>query len=305
MNIFDMHCDTVHEALIRNLPVYENNLHIDFKRMSEYGSYSQFFVIWLENEEKAWENFEKKAELLDSEIKKNSMIVQKCLSYGDMKNAHKNGKIAAFMSLEGAYMTEKTEDVDYIFEKGVRCVNLTWNPSSRLAGGVEDVGRLTELGKLCIERMEKLGMIIDVSHLNEESFWDVANTVKKPFIASHSNSKTLCSHNRNLTDEQFKVICRSGGAAGINFYDIFLKDDGGATIDDIIYHIKHFIKIGGDDFVGLGSDFDGVSKLPEGIVGIQSMKNIVEALEKNGFSENTIDKITHLNFERVIKECVG
>ena len=304
MNILDAHCDTLYEISKTKSGLYENSHNIDLKRMSECGVYTQFFAAWIEKEENAWENFYSMSKIFDSEIKKNCTKVKKCLSYEDLKSAEKENKIAAFLTLEGAYMIEYPLDMDKLYNCGVRCATLTWNAANRLAGGVDSEQRLTRLGHETIERMQTLGMIVDVSHLNEASFWDVAKISKKPFIASHSNSYSICTHKRNLTDEQFTAVCNSGGCVGINFYSNFLRNDAKASLSDIVNHIKHFLDIGGEDHIGLGTDFDGVDSLVSGINGVQDMKSLIDAFEAGGLSYAVIDKITHLNFERVIKDVV-
>lgn len=302
--IFDTHCDTLNAVLSSNSSLRKNNLRLDLTRTSQYDGYTQFFAVWLENSKNAVEKFNTISDLFNSELAKNSDIAKKCVSYNDLKKAQSESKTAAFLSLEGAYFINSPEDIDMIFKKGVRCVSLTWNNDSALAGGVNSNNGLTKLGRELIPVFEQKGILLDVSHLNEKSFWELAWLAKKPFIASHSCSKALCSSKRNLTDEQFSKICASGGCVGVNFYPTFLSNDSTAAIADIAEHIKHFKKIDGIDFVGFGSDFDGTDLLPDGISGAESMKQIVSALSYHGFSSDEIDKVTHLNFERVIKDVL-
>lgn len=302
MNIFDAHCDTLYEVTFNNHKLYKNTLNIDLARMEKYGGYTQFFAAWVENRDNAAEKFIEMSDKLDTELERNNL--KKSLCYADIKSAHRLGRPAVFFTLEGAYMVEKEEDIDFLYAHGVRCIALTWNSANKLAGGVDSDEGLSDLGKACVHRMQELGIIVDVSHLNERSFWDVAKIAKKPIIASHSNAKAVCPHKRNLTDEQFLEICRSGGCVGINFYSKFLRGES-AALDDIAEHIRHFKKLGGIDCIGFGSDFDGVDSLPDGVTDIRDMKKIVHKLEKSGFSANEIDKITHLNFERVVKNGVG
>ena len=143
--------------------------------------------------------------------------------------------------------------------------------------------------------MNKIGMTVDVSHLSEKSFWEVAEISKKPIVATHSNSKPICGHVRNLTDDQFLKIKETGGVVGINFYPLFLGDN----IFCIKKHIDRFLELGGEDNIGLGSDFDGVESLPEGINGVQDMKKIIDMLP---YSDEIKEKIAYKNFIRVIKE---
>lgn len=302
--IIDTHCDTLNEINEQNCLLRKNSLNIDLERASAYDGYAQFFAAWIENDVNAVEKFNTLANIFDCEIEKNNDIVQKCISYSDMTNAIKNNKIAAFLSLEGAYFVKSQKDIDYIYSRGVRCTTLTWNPDSALAGGVDSDNGITALGRELIPCFENKGILIDVSHLNEKSFWDIAEIATKPFIASHSCSKAICSHKRNLTDEQFLKICDIGGCVGVNFYSNFLSDSENASVSTIIKHIKHFRKIGSIDCIGLGSDFDGVDLLPDGIVGIESMSNIINELEKEHFTSSEIEKITFKNYERILKEIL-
>lgn len=300
MNIFDAHCDTLYKMTFDNHELYDNNLHFDLKRISKYDNYTQVFAAWIENETNAMQKFILMSDKFDTELAKNNL--SKVLSYKDMKSAHKNKKCAAFLSVEGAYMINREDDTDFLYNKGVRCIALTWNSANALAGGVDSNKGLSNLGTACVERMQSLGIITDVSHLNEKSFWDVVQISKKPIIASHSDSKKICPHKRNLSDSQFLAICKLGGCVGINFFDKFIGEN--ATIDTLCEHIKHFIKIGGDDFVGIGSDFDGANSFPDGIHDVRDTEKIIHTLESCGLSSSSIDKITHLNFERVVKETV-
>ncbi len=300
MNIFDAHCDTLYELTFGGESLKKNNLHIDLERMCQYKSYTQFFAAWLENGENALKKFNMMVKKFDEEIEKNTEKIKKCLSYADILDAKKQNKCAAFLTLEGGYIIQTVEDVDFLYNCGVRCITLTWNGENKLAGGVDSKKGLTEFGKECIKRMESLGIIVDVSHLNEKSFWDVMGMAKKPVIASHSNSKALCSHKRNLTDEQFVAICKNGGCVGINFYDEFLTDNKNTTSYDLIEHIKHFINLGGENHIGIGSDFDGVKSLCGGISGVQDTKRIVQELENLNITDRIIDKITHKNFQRIV-----
>lgn len=302
MNIFDAHCDTLYEITFNNHELCKNNLRIDFNRMSKYDSYTQFFAIWIENEENAMQKFIQMADKFETELSKSKN--SKALCFEDIRSAHKNKKCAAFLSLEGAYMVKDENDINFLYDKGIRCLSLTWNNDNKLAGGINSDKGLSPLGKACIKQMQNLGIITDVSHLNEKSFRDVVKISEKPVIASHSNSQKICPNRRNLTDSQFLAICNLGGCVGINFYSKFLTGQNTSNINAIAEHIKHFIKIGGDDFIGIGSDFDGADSFPIGIHDILDMEKIVQNLESAGLSANSIDKITHLNFERIVKEIL-
>ena len=147
-------------------------------------------------------------------------------------------------------------------------------------------------------------MITDVSHLNIQGVYDVCNLSEKPFIASHSNSYEICKHKRNLTDDQFKMICEKGGVCGINICGDFLAEDGNGTISDIIKHIDHFMELGGENNIGIGSDFDGIPYLPWEIESNADLYKIFNELLIKGYTKEQIEKISYGNFERVFRESL-
>ena len=294
MEIFDAHCDTISELLGRGKNLSENNLHIDMKRLSEYSSYTQVFAAFVAPEyaDCAMERTKAIINKFYYEAVKNKIAV--CKSYTDWENAKENVK--AFLSLEGGDAIQSVSDVSELYGMGIRMIALTWNYKNKIACGVmekEDSG-LSEFGAEVIRQMNRLGIIIDVSHLSEKSFWDVLKISKKPVCASHSNLKSVKNHLRNLTDEQFIKIKETGGVAGINFYPPFFGDD----IKDIVCHVGRFLSLGGEDNIGIGTDFDGVDCLPCGILGVQDMEKVIKMLP---YSTEIREKIAFRNFLRVIK----
>lgn len=293
--IFDTHSDTMSELLNRGARLSENDMHIDMKRLSEYKSYTQVFAAFIDPEYKDCA-MERACEIIDNfyrETAENGITV--CKSYTDWKNAKTSVK--AFLSLEGGEPIETLGDVDKLYKMGVRMIALTWNYKNKIACGVcekEDTG-LSQFGKSVIREMNRLGIIPDVSHLSPKSFWDVAEVSKRPIIASHSCSKAVHDHIRNLTDEQFCKIRDMRGVVGINFYPDFL----GGDIADIARHIDRFMSLGGEDNIGLGSDFDGVERLPDGIGGVQDMDKIIKSLP---YGTEVREKIAYRNFMRLFKE---
>lgn len=283
-SIFDTHCDTLCYIVDRGGNVIENNWSVDKKRMLTYKKYTQIFACYIgtqyHNDPKA--RFEKLYEAY---------------------KAQDFSGINPILSLEGGEVIDSLEDVDYLNECGIKCIALTWNHTNKIAGGVADPDSgLTEFGKSVIRRMEELGILVDVSHLNDKSFYDVASVATRPIIATHSDSRTICSHKRNLTDDMFKIIRDSGGCAGMNFHPGFLDDSGKADVDSVIKHIEHFVSLDGVDAIGMGSDFDGIPCTPEGLDGVEDMYRIFEKLENIGTPKDVIEKISHANFERVFGE---
>ncbi|NLM44095.1 MAG: membrane dipeptidase [Clostridiales bacterium] len=237
----------------------------------------------------------------------------------DIEKAKKEGHFFALMGIEGLRGIEgNVEQIYTLYELGFRHASLTWNEENHLAAGaaIEDNSKgVTPTGEKLIKLMDKLGMILDVSHLNEKSFWDVMEIWKKPIIASHSNSKSLLYHRRNITDEQAKAIARSGGVIGVNACGEFLHKDK-PSINSFLDHMEHFINIAGLEAVGIGFDFcDFLSSsslgadedINDNVTGLRNItygSAVLEGLKSRGYSEEDIEKIAHGNFLRVINEII-
>ena len=184
----------------------------------------------------------------------------------DIDRAIAAGKIAAFLSIEGGEALAGSLGVlRMLYKVGVRSLTLTWNGRNELGDGVGASGKgLTAFGRAVVREMNDLGMLVDVSHLSERGFWDAMKVSTQPLIASHANCRALCDHPRNLTDAQIRAVAGQGGVIGVTFVPDFL---GGETpsVDNVLDHIDHMIAVGGEDCVGLGSDFDGTKELPAGL----------------------------------------
>ena len=198
------------------------------------------------------------------------------------------------MTVEGgSAVAGDLKNIHHLRENGVRVMTLTWNGSNEIGSGVMsgDKFGLTPFGKLAVKEMEKEGIVIDVSHASEALFYDVAENTARPFIATHSNSKELCRHPRNLTDDQFRIICSRGGLVGLNYFKAFLNDDPAkADIEDLFAHAEHFLSLGGADVIAMGSDFDG-SDMPHGITGLESVEDIANVFLRHNLPEALVDKI--------------
>ena len=290
MKFFDAHADTISEIFDHKKNLLENDLHIDAKRLSAYNSYTQIFAVFISPKYKecAMERAKKLIEAF--------YIETKACDIATVKNNVADAKIRAILSLEGGEPIKKLSDIRELYKLGVRMIAPTWNYKNKIACGIlekEDTG-LSEFGKSVIYEMERLGIICDCSHLSEKSFWDVVEISSKPLVASHSNSFFVKNNPRNLTDKQFLAIKNSGGCVGINFYPPFLGD----KIEDAILHIEHFLALGGEDNIGIGSDFDGVDALPCRMMGCQDMESFIKMLP---YTTELREKIAYKNFLRVIK----
>lgn len=215
------------------------------------------------------------------------------------------GQIGTMLTIEGAdALAGNIEMVEVFHCLGVRLMTLTWNHRNELADGVDEEygGGLSGFGREVISEMNRLRMIVDVSHINEAGFWDVMRCSKLPPMASHSNAKAVCGHRRNLTDEQIVALYDAGGFVGLNYMADFLREDGGATIADVVRHVDHFASLGALSILGLGSDFDGIEKGPEGVNGPQDVPLIFEALLKDGYSEEQVKGIAFDNLARYLEQ---
>ncbi len=303
MNYFDVHCDTL-SALENNregYSLFDNDLHVCLNRETGIHKRAQFFAIFASGHKEFEKHFNAQYDYFIKQTKDYSDLISLCRCSADIHKAVSDGKIAALLSIEGA---ETIGCSIYGLRKahlaGVRAINITWNRANELSGTcVEDSCRgLSVKGYEFVRECGKLGIIVDVSHLSERGFWDVAGIAVKPFIASHSNSASVFPHKRNLTDEQFKTIIRHGGIAGINLYTEFL---GGNSVSDAVKHIMHFLELGGEDNIAIGADFDGCSSLPEGICCSDDIRKLYDALADNGISQMIIDKIFFDNMIGVVE----
>lgn len=296
----DGHCDTITTVMDKGENLYKNNLHLDFSRLLEYGAPVQVFTVWCDDShvKSAFEYADSAIDFFLSELEANSDIVELALSAEDIVKNAQNNKISAILALEGGEpLSGKIENLDYFYEKGVRLITLTWNRENELGYGIGtgSLKGLKPFGIKCVKRMNELGIIIDVSHLNEAGFWDVHTLSEKPYIASHSNAYSITANKRNLKDPQILAIAEKGGIIGLNLYPYFLSNSKNADLDNALNHIKHFKKLDVLDNIGLGCDFDGVEILPKGVNSVSSLKSLEQEFNKE-FGEDTASALMYGNY---------
>ncbi len=315
MFICDCHCDTLTELYNKNASLYENEQHFDIKRQIALGGGLQFCAIYVPTEVFRYQGgLRYTLCLLDKynqEIKKlheNGIDVLQVRTAEDAGNVLKH-KAATLLAIEeGGAIDGSLEALRCLYELGVRAMTLTWSNRNDIADGINEEATgsgLTLFGKQVVEEMNRLGMLVDVSHISTAGFWSVIETSTKPIIATHSNAKSLCSHPRNLNDEQIKALAQNGGLAGITFAGQFLEEDWrNACIESVYKHIDYMLNlIGNDDHIGFGSDFDGISHPPYNIQGVQDYKPLIEYLSKY-YSDETINKITHQNVINLLQKVL-
>ncbi|NLS45627.1 MAG: membrane dipeptidase [Firmicutes bacterium] len=315
MFIMDAHCDTLMDIVEgkRRLADKDKGGQLDLPRMIEGGVSAQIFAIYVPEEYFPGAGTRRALQFVDTfyrEIEDNSDKMVFVKTGSDVEKARSEGKIAAFLSIEGGEVLEGRIELLRIFYRlGVRLMTLTWSLRNEIADGAFEErtqGGLTRFGIQVVEEMDRLGMVVDVSHLSEAGFWDVIGVSKKPIIASHSNSKTLCPHPRNLSDDQAEAIARKGGVIGINFAGFFLGR-GNRSLEGVINHIDYLSEIIGPRHIGLGSDFDGLpfDELPDELKDVSKLPRIADKLAAQGYSDKDIKGIMGENMLRVVKSVIG
>ena len=240
-----------------------------------------------------------------------------CRKVADIRAAWAEGKLAAILHIEGAEAIDPDfHALDVLYAAGLRSLGPVWSRPTIWGEGVPfrypstgDTGAgLTEDGKRLVKRCGEMGVMIDLSHLNEKGFWDVAELSPKPLVATHSNAYALCPHARNLTDAQLDAVKASDGMVGLNFAAGFLRADGqmrpDVPLEQMIAHLDHMIARMGEDHVGLGSDFDG-AVIPEAIGDVAGLPKLIAAMRGHGYSEPLIEKLAHGNWMRVLERTWG
>ena len=325
VKIIDMHCDTLmHAALAGELRadlLRQPERMVDLERMERGGLMAQFFAIFVvPREEYRRRGFSRP--LTDQEyihrceavfahnMQLHSDIIAAAKSAGDIRANAEQGKMSGVLTIEdGGFVQGSLEGIRQVYEEGVRVFGLTWNFKNCLASpnsaDPQAMGEgLTPFGKEAVEYMNQLGMGIDVSHLSDGGFYDVARISRKPFFATHSNCRALCPHPRNLTDEMIRVLADKGGVMGLNFAPQFLDTDPDAprsTVEAMVRMVLHMYKTGGEEVIGLGADLDGISGSLE-LSDCSMFDRLWAALGQAGFSERQLDKFAHGNVLRVLAD---
>lgn len=315
MRIIDMHCDTLIEGWRKpERSFYDGDTSINLKLLKENGSLLQFFAMYLSrNEMKTMDSYDILKGIYgyyQTQMEKYSDIIRPVYSAQEVLENEEKGLLSSLLTVEdGVFIDGKIERVQEVYDMGVRLITLMWNFENSVGFPCSDdpeahLKGLKPFGIEVVEKMNELGMIIDVSHMSEGGFYDVAKHSKKPFVASHSCARALCNHRRNLTDDQLRTIGNAGGIAGVNFECSFLKEGSDrATYDQIIEHLLYMKDKAGIDAVGFGSDFDGIDDNGE-LVNYSGFNTLLERMEGK-FTYDEIDKICRGNALRVIKDVIG
>ncbi|MDI6893242.1 MAG: dipeptidase [Bacillota bacterium] len=310
--VVDGHCDTLLRLWETRASLAQRRTegHLDLPRMREGGVDIQVFACYIEPQYKPDRGLERALQLVDFFHQQLEACPELFLirTAGDIARVRGEGRLGAMLAIEGGEGVG--DDLSYLrtlYRLGVRLITLTWNQRNLIADGVAEErtgGGLSTFGVQVVEEMNRLGMMVDVSHLSEAGFWHVAATCRAPFVASHSCCRALCDHRRNLTDDQIRALARAGGVVGINFAPNFLREDGRATWEDVLRHIEHVISLVGPAHVGLGSDYDGIGAAPTGVEDVSRLPVLTRGMLERGFSEDDVRKILGENFLRVLEQVM-
>jgi membrane dipeptidase len=354
--------DTHNDVLLRalkgdDLSVRTTDGHSDVVRLKEGGVDVQIFSVWCGSDFGNGRAFNRAVEMIDTlnaiVRRANDKIVMTG-TYKDVNRALKQKKIAALIGVEGGHMIEDSLFyLDSLAKRGMNYLTLTWNNSTSWATSAADETEkgdslafkgLTEFGKIVVRRLNDLGVMVDLSHVGERTFWDVLSVTKKPVIVSHSSVYNICPSRRNLKDDQIKAVAKNKGVICINFYSGFIDSNFHRRVSDIrknhtmlvdslksantdywkaemaidsalspyyadarpplsvlVDHIDYIAKLVGPEYVGIGSDFDGVESLPKEMDDVTFLPNITRDLLKRGYSEKDVKKILGGNVMRVLK----
>lgn len=309
--IFDLHCDTIDRLINSKDRLKKNNFSVDVEKLKKSNANAQIFALYvsLQLEEDPLKKCLKMIDRFYSEIELNKEDIKLATNYDEfIKNKNEN-KISAFLSVEeGGTLQGNLYNLRILNKLGVRVMTLTWNIENEI--GYPNINHdyiekgLKKFGFEVVSEMNRLGMIIDISHLSDKGVKDVLNYSKAPVIASHSNARAICNHKRNLTDEMIKGIAKNGGVIGINFEKTFLSDKDVGTVEYIVNHIKHIINVGGENCVGIGSDFDGISTKNLEMQNVGEIYKLIDGLKKANFTEDVIEKIMYKNALRLVKDVM-
>lgn len=309
--VFDLHCDTALALLGDSLrecgSLKKNTHHIDLDRSKELAGYAQCFACFtseaFSKPISPVELFEREMVSVLREVDKHSDLIRLAYNAEDVENNKNAGLMSAILSIEGpAGFSYDPELLPDLYSVGFRMSTLGWNDANPLVGSHVTGGGLSEQGRNYIKKAQDLGMLIDVSHISDEGFWDIMDMTRAPVIASHSNSRSVCDHSRNLTDEMFLQICHCDGVTGINLYTDFVG--GKVDLDAVCDHIFHFLELDPNGkHIALGGDLDGCDSLPAGFAGVQDYPVLAQRLAERGLDKNTIRNIFWNNAIEVMKRC--
>lgn len=311
--IFDLHCDTLTRDQYPGHTPGRDSLddpafHLSLSRMPAGTAWAQCFAVFVPDDlrgQDAADFFDRRAASFRDQMERNRNRVLACRTGAELSGALEAGKFAAILTVEGgAVLAGRLERVQAIHDAGVRMLTLTWNGPNELGSGHDTSGGLTPFGREAVAEMERLGVVVDVSHLNDRGFEDLLAAAKKPFAASHSNARSVCGHRRNLPDEFIREMVRRECLIGLNYSRSFLSDDGRGSLEDLYRHVCRFLELGAERCLALGSDYDGTDIHPD-LDSVEKSLAIRDFLTDRGIPAPAADSIMFDNAFRFFRERMG
>ena len=307
--VFDLHCDTALALIEKKSNLRGNQHHIDLQRASTLPGYAQCFACFTTPLMEKWgmgtakDIFEQELAAITREILANNDVISLAKTADDVEENLRQGKMSAVLTIEGpAGFDFDPAKLEELHRTGFRITSLGWNEKNVLAGSHKTGGGLTDLGREFVREAQRLGMIIDVSHISDEAFWNIMDITQAPIIATHSNSRSICGVSRNLTDDMFREICNTGGVAGFNQCAPFVGAQ--PDLETACDHFIHFLELDpSGKHIALGGDLDGCDELPAGFDGVQSYPSLAQCLFNRGLSESMLFDIFWNNAVGVIRKC--
>jgi len=308
--IIDLHCDTLTDTAYTSTgapdPLNDPKRVISFDALPKDVHWAQMFAVFVPDELRgvpAVEFFQRHADSFHRQMEKFSGLTVSCVTGTEVEEAWQAGKTASILTVEGgAALGGALENVKLLADRGVRCMTLVWNGENEIASGNMTDHGFTNFGRLVVPEMERCGILVDVSHLNDRGFFELLDLAEKPFVATHSNARAVCGHKRNLTDEMIGQMVQRDCLIGLNYYINFLDDACKAETPDFMYrHIAHFYELGAEKNLALGSDFDG-SDLPAWLNTPEKVAELYGYLLSRNFTALQLDGLFYRNALEFLKQ---
>ena len=307
--LIDLHCDTLTDCIYKNSDpdtLDDPGRVLSLSAIPADVHWAQFYAVFIPDEyrgQAAIDYYETNRDNFNRQMKKFCDRVTPCHTASDMKAAWNSGKTAAFLTIEnGSALAGNITRVKKLADDGVRCMTLTWNGENELGSGHTTTHGMTDFGRQAVHEMEDCGILVDVSHLNDAGYADLFETARRPFVATHSNARAVCSHKRNLTDDRIREMVRRGCLIGLNYCKSFITDGGtGDSPEDLYRHIEHFFNLGAYKNLALGSDFDGAT-LPTYLNSPEKAAALYEYFLDQGMSTELAEGILFRNAEEFFEK---
>lgn len=303
LSVFDAHCDTIWRCLKTGEGLWSNSGMVSLEKTDHaFERYCQFFALWSDAKRTGHFTYDELLACFRLQMERNRRYIIQCRNGLEAERANREGKAAAFLAVEGAELLGcDLVRLEQAAADGVVAINLTWNHANAISGSSRDGSHrgLSDLGRRFVRKMEELGILVDVSHLSEAGFWDVAELARRPILASHSNARAIHDHPRNLTDGQITAIIKSQGVIGLNFYRDFIGRN--EDFDAVRAHLDRILELGGACHVALGGDWDGCDTI-DALPNVVDLESLYEYLLCHNYDEAILRDLFYNNLMRVVSQ---